>query len=296
MESVAAELQSISHPQKVFWPDEGYTKLDLAQFYKEVFPALQPYVADRLLICERCPDGMRGQCFYQRERPNGLPAGTPSKRIHHENGYTTYVVGGGLETQLRMVDLGCIAVHMWNSRANTPHQPDWVCFDLDPTSGKFADAARAGLRLRGSLDHLGLVSFPKTSGSRGLHVLVPIKVGPTNDEVSLFAHDVAARLAAAYSDQLTVDPRLAARAGRVYIDTLRNGFAQTVASPYSVRRRPKAPVSTPLEWSEVSPTVVPANFNIGNFHARLQRSSSAWRHFFDTRQPLKVAIAAVRKL
>lgn len=293
--SVSAELSSISHPQKVFWPEEGYTKLDLAQFYQDIFPALQPYIFDRLLICERCPDGMKGECFYQREKPNGLPPGTPAKRIKHENGFTTYVIGGQLQTQLGLVDLGCIAVHIWSTRADTPHQPDWVCFDLDPTSGEFADAARAGLQVKEGLDRLGLVSFPKTSGSRGLHVLVPIEVGPTNDEVSSFAHDVARRLAAAHPNELTVDPRLNAREGRVYIDTLRNGFAQSVVSPYSVRRRPKAPVSTPMEWSEVTPSLVPANFNISNFRMRLQHSK-AWRFFFETRQPLKAALAAVHKL
>jgi bifunctional non-homologous end joining protein LigD len=295
--TTSAELESvsISHPQKVFWPNEGYTKLDLAKFYEDIFPALQPYVADRLLICERCPDGMSGECFYQREKPKGLPPGTPAKRIRHENGYTTYAVGGQLQTQLGLVDLGCIAVHIWSSRANTPHQPDWVCFDLDPTSGKFADAAGAGLQVKEGLDHLGLISFPKTSGSRGLHVLVPIEAGPTNDEVSSFARNVAVRLAAAHPDQLTVDPRLDAREGRVYIDTLRNGFAQSVVSPYSVRRRPKAPVSTPLEWSEVAPVLVPADFNISNFRTRRQHLK-AWRHFFDTRQPLKAAIATVGKL
>ena len=293
--SVAAGVPPISRPQKVFWPDEGYTKLDLAKFYEGIFPALQPYVADRLLICERCPDGMKGECFYQREKPNGLPLGTPAKRIRHENGNTTYVVGGQLQTQLGLVDLGCIAVHIWSSRTKTPHQPDWVCFDLDPTSGKFADAARAGLQIKEGLDHLGLVSFPKTSGSRGLHVLAPIEIGPTNDEVSSFAHEVARRLAAAHPDQMTVDPRLDAREGRVYIDTMRNGFAQSVVSPYSVRRRPRAPVSTPLEWSEVTPALVPADFNISNFRARRLRSG-AWRHFFGTHQALKDAIAAVRKL
>jgi bifunctional non-homologous end joining protein LigD len=289
--SVAAELESISNPEKVFWPDEGYTKLDLVHFYQDIFPVLQPYVANRPLICERCPDGMNGECFYQRKKPNGLPPGTPGKRIHHENGYTTYVVGGKLQTQLALVNLGCIAVHIWSSRVNTPHQPDWVCFDLDPTSGEFADAARAGMRVKEGLDHLGLVSFPKTSGSRGMHVLVPIEVGPTNDEVSSFARNVAVRIAAAYPDHLTVDPRLDARKGRVYIDTLRNGFAQSVVSPYSVRRRSKAPVSTPLEWSEVTPSLVPANFNISNF-----RAPSAWRHFFDTRQSFRAAVAALRKL
>jgi bifunctional non-homologous end joining protein LigD len=121
----------VSNPEKVFWPDEGYTKLDLIEYYDTIFPRLEPYVKDRLLTLERCPDGMRGECFYQKEMPSGMPAGTPTKRIQNvesKRRFTDYVVGGSLETQLALANLGCIAVHVMGSRASAPRQPDWVCF------------------------------------------------------------------------------------------------------------------------------------------------------------------------
>jgi bifunctional non-homologous end joining protein LigD len=285
----------LSNPQKVFWPEEGYTKLDLARFYYEAFEKLQPYVDGRLLSLERCPDGMAGNCFYQKEKPPGMPADTPTQRIKHEKGTTNYVVGGHLETQLSLVNLGCIAVHVWGSRAATPRQPDWVCFDLDPDSGKFADAAQAGLRVKAALDALDLVSFAKTSGKKGLHVFVPIRVGPDTDDVRGFAETLGHRLAAAFPKELTMETRIAARKRRVYMDPFRNGFAQTVVTPYSVRHAPGAPVSTPLAWSEVTPKLKPSDFHIGNFAERL-RKADPWAKFFSSRQSLAQALKAVRSL
>ena len=139
----------LSNPSKVFWPEEGYTKFDLARFYDMVFPRLKPHVKDRLLSLERCPDGIQGQCFVQKEKPPGMPEDTPTKAVKHEKGTTNYVVGGKLETQLALVNLGCIAVHVWGSRAADPRKPDWVCFDLDPDSGAFADAAKRRLEGEG---------------------------------------------------------------------------------------------------------------------------------------------------
>jgi bifunctional non-homologous end joining protein LigD len=288
----------VSHPDKVFWPEEGYTKLDLIEYYNAVFPKLSPYVKDRILTLERCPDGMQGECFFQKQIPKGMPPGTPTKRIAHEANageFTDYVVGGTLITQLALANLGCIAVHVMASRAGSPRLPDWVCVDIDPESGKFADAARAGLHVKDALDALKLVSFAKTSGSRGMHVWVPIRAGPDADEVLAFAEAFVARVAAAHPDELTVEHSVAARRGRVYLDPFRNGFGQTVVAPYSVRRRERAPISTPLRWSEVKPTLVPSNFNISSFHKRLE-GSDPWEDFFRTRQPIKDAMAALRKL
>ena len=155
---------AITHPGKVFWPAEGYTKLDLARYYEAIFPRLRPFVNDRLLALERCPDGMCGECFFQKEAPKGLPNGTQTKLIHHQSRAVHYVVGGLLETQIAIVNLGCIAVHLWGSRAEHPHQPDWIVFDLDPSSGEFSDAAKAGQLVRAGLEALGITSFPKTSG------------------------------------------------------------------------------------------------------------------------------------
>jgi bifunctional non-homologous end joining protein LigD len=285
----------ISNPDKVFWPEEGYTKLDLLLFYLRVFPRLAPYVRDRLLSLERCPDGMRGECFYQKERPPGLPKDTPTKRIEHGERVTNYVVGGRCETQIALANLGCIAIHVWGSRAAHPRQPDWVCFDLDPDSGEFADAARAARHVKAALDALDLRSFVKTSGGRGVHVFVPIRIGPTTEEVTAFASTLGARLAAAYPAELTVEARIAKRRGRVYLDALRNGFGQTVAAPYSVRRRAGAPVSTPLAWAELRPSLDPVRFNLRTFARRLA-AADPWRDFFRRRQVLAPALRAVQRL
>jgi bifunctional non-homologous end joining protein LigD len=290
----------VSNPDKVFWPEEGYTKLDLVTFYRDVFPALRPYVNDRILTMERCPDGMSGACFYQKQKPESMPAGTPTKRIANDRGSsarkaTDYVVGGLLATQLALANLGCIPIHVTGSRAKTFPKPDWICFDLDPQSGKFADAAKAGLLVKAVLDELDLVSFPKTSGSRGLHIFVPIRIGPEASEVLKFAEEFVARLAAAYPKQLTVAHAIADRGALVYLDAFRNGSVQTVVSPYSVRRKPHAPVSTPLAWSEVKPSLNPSSFNIGNFSARLKKKDP-WSDFFNSRQALKPAVARLKQL
>ncbi len=288
---------AVSNPDKVFWPEEGYTKLDLIEYYLNIFPKLSPYVKDRLLTLERCPNGIRGECFYEKQKPESMPLGTPSKKILDTSGekYTDYVVGGSLVTQLALANLGCIAVHIMSSRASSPRQPDWICVDIDPESGKFEDAALAGLHVKKAFDTINLISYAKTSGSRGMHVLVPIIVGPNADEVLSFAESFVARVAAAHPDELTVEHSVAARRGRVYLDPFRNGFGQTVAAPYSVRRREKAPVSTPLEWSEVKPTLVPSEFNMGNFANRLKRADP-WSDFFENRQSLTNAARLLDKL
>jgi bifunctional non-homologous end joining protein LigD len=276
----------LTHPDKVFWPEEGYSKLDLARFYEAVFPKLKPYVAERMLSLERCPDGMSGQCFYQKQAPKGMPAGTPTQLIKHEKKDVNYVVGGALETEIALVNFGCIPVHVWGSRTSKPNQPDWMVFDLDPGSGGFADAAKAALLVKKALDELKLVSFPKTSGSRGLHVFVPLRVGPDFDEVRSFASGLCARLASEHPDTLSVEQRIEARKNRVYLDTFRNGYGATVVAPYSVRRREKAPFSMPLRWSEVKPALDPSRFNLGNYKKRLA-GEDPWGGFFENRQSLK---------
>jgi bifunctional non-homologous end joining protein LigD len=284
----------ITHPDKVFWPTEGYTKMDLARSYDTIFAQLRPYVDDRLLSLERCPDGMLGDCFYQKAAPKGLPKGTLTHRIHHQNRDVEYVVGGKKDTQLALTNLGCIPVHVWASRASYEQQPDWMVFDLDPTSGKFADAAKAGLVVKKELDELGLTSFPKTSGSRGLHIFVPLRLGPTYDEVLPFAKRICERLAAEHPKELTVEQRIEARGQRVYLDPFRNAFGATVVAPYSVRRREKAPFSMPLNWPDVKPSLDPAAFNLGNYE-KVLASPDPWKNFFKSRQALSLKKTSLKK-
>jgi bifunctional non-homologous end joining protein LigD len=250
---------------------------------------------DRLISLKRCPHGIRGKCFHQKEKPEQMPPDTPTKRIVHANGIRNYVVGGRKETQLALANLGCIAVHLWGARSPNPRQPDWICIDVDPDSGRFADAAKAGRRVREALDALKLVSFAKTSGKKGLHVFVPIRVGPDADEVLDFARRLTDHLARAYPKELTTESRIAARKGRVYLDSFRNGFAQTVASPFCVRRFPHATISTPLDWSEVREDFDPAQFHMASFEKRLARPDP-WKDFWKVRQSLDKAMKAVRNL
>jgi bifunctional non-homologous end joining protein LigD len=181
------------------------------------------------------------------------------------------------------------------SRRGSPRQPDWLCIDIDPESGQFADAARAGLRVKAGLETLELRCYAKTSGSRGLHILVPIIVGPDANDVLAFAESFVARVAAAYPDDLTVAHSIAARRGRVYLDPFRNGFGQTVVAPYSVRRRKGAPISIPLRWSEVRSTLIPSDFNIGNCATWLRRADP-WSDFFEDRQSLNDATRLLTRL
>jgi bifunctional non-homologous end joining protein LigD len=184
-----------------------------------------------------------------------------------------------------MVNLGCIAVHVMNCRKDALARPDWIAFDLDPGSGDFSDAAKAGKVLREVLDELGIRSYPKTSGSRGLHVFVPLRRGPTQDEVRAFAASVGEIVARKAPQLVTVEMSKAKRRGRVFADSLRNAFGQTIVSPYSVRRRPLAPVSTPLDWSEVDPKLDPSAFNIRNFDRRLS-AQNPWADLWKRRQSL----------
>jgi bifunctional non-homologous end joining protein LigD len=289
---------TISNPNKVFWPKQGYTKLNLAEYYAAIFPKLQPYVKDRMLTLERCTDGMGGQCFYQKEKPKSMPPDTPTMNIQHAGGSkesTNYVLGGSLITQLALVNLGCIPVHVMGSRSSAPRKPDWVCFDLDPSSGKFADAARAARYIKEILDVLKLDSYAKTSGSRGIHIFLPIRLGPDADEVLAFAEEFCTKVARSKPQELTVEHSIKARGDRVYLDPFRNGFGQTVVAPYSVRRREKAPFSKPLAWPEVKESLDPSDFNLGNYQAKL-RGKDPWADFFTSRQSLKAATQALKRI
>lgn len=241
---------AISNPDKVWWPDEGITKLDIVRYYDAVWPLLRPWLRDRPLSAERCPDGMRGSCFYQKNFPAGSqPAGAPRlrQRASSTGKDVDYLVGGERKTLLSLANLGCIAMHVMNARRASIGRPDWLAFDLDPSSGTFADAAKAGLALRRLLEELRVRSFPKTSGSRGLHVFVPLRAGPGQAEVTAAAAAIGAELARREPKLVTVAHSKAARGGRVYADSFRNAAWQTIA-PRTRSAGVRAPRS-PSRWT-----------------------------------------------
>jgi bifunctional non-homologous end joining protein LigD len=276
----------ITNPTKLFWPDDGVTKLDLAQYYASIASHVLPWMKSRAVTMERCPDGVRRTCFYQKQAPANLPGDIPTVAIPAPTAGRTvdYIVGGTRKTLLTLVNLGCIAMHVMNSRIDQIDKPDWLAFDLDPADG-FDSAARAALLLRDRLEDHGLESYVKTSGGRGLHVMVPLRRGATQDRVRAYAAAIAAELAAEHPELVTVEIRKAKRRAPVYLDVMRNAAGQTIVPPFSARWRPRAPVSMPLDWSEVRPRLDPAVFNIRTAERRIA-AKAPWSTFFGHRQTL----------
>jgi bifunctional non-homologous end joining protein LigD len=276
----------ITNPSKLFWPDDSLTKLDLAQFYARTAGQILPWMKGRAVTMERCPEGIRKSCFYQKQAPANLPPDVPTIAIPAPSAGrdVDYIVGGTRKTLLTLVNLGCIAMHVTNSRTDQLDKPDWLAFDLDPADG-FASAARVALLLRSKLEDHGLEPYVKTSGGRGLHVFVPLRRGAVEDTVRAYASAIAAEMAAEHPRLVTVESRKAKRRAPVYLDVMRNATGQTIVPPFSVRWRPRAPVSMPLDWDEVSPRLDPVMFNIKTAERRM-KAKAPWSSFFGHRQTL----------
>jgi bifunctional non-homologous end joining protein LigD len=277
---------TITNPDKLFWPDESITKLALAQFYARIASQILPWMKSRAVTMERCPEGLRKACFFQKQAPEQMDPDIPTVTIPAPTaGHDVdYIVGGARKTLLTLVNYGCIAMHVMNSRTDDLGKPDWLAFDLDPADG-FEPAARTALLLRKRLEAHGLEPFVKTSGGRGLHVFVPLRRGAEQDQVRAYAAGIAAELAAEHPTLVTVEMRKAKRRAPVYLDVMRNAHGQTIVPPFSVRWRPRAPVSMPLEWDEVSPRLDPAIFNIKTAERRMA-AKTPWARFFSHRQTL----------
>jgi bifunctional non-homologous end joining protein LigD len=276
----------ITNPAKLFWPDERITKLDLARFYSRIAGQILPWMKNRAVILERCPEGIRRGCFFQKQAPDSLPAEIPTVRVAAPTAGRDidYIVGGTRRTLLTVVNLGCIAMHVTNGRIDEFDKPDWLAFDLDPADA-FASAARAATLLKRKLEDHGLQPYVKTSGGRGLHVCVPLRRGAGQDRVRAYAAAIAREMALEHPKLVTVEARKARRRAPVYLDVMRNASAQTIVPPFSVRWRPRAPVSMPLEWDEVSPRLDPAVFNLKTAERRMA-ARTPWSSFFGHRQTL----------
>jgi bifunctional non-homologous end joining protein LigD len=265
----------VSNVEKIWFADDGITKGEVARFYDAIAELILPWHKDRPMTAERCPDGLAGQCFYQKDfPPDKAPKDVPrvAVRASTTGKDVRYLVGGTKRALISLANLGSIAMHVMTTRAARLREPDWLVYDLDPQDGGFADAAEAGLALRSVLDDAKLPSFPKTSGSRGLHVFVPLKPGHTSEQVVAYAVAMGEELARRDPTLVTMSHSKASRRGRVYADPFRNSYMQTIVSPYSVRRRAHAPVSTPLAWDEVSPKLDPAKFTIRTLAKRVAKA------------------------
>jgi bifunctional non-homologous end joining protein LigD len=248
----------VTHPDKVLFPDDGITKADLADYYRSVVPVMLPLVSGRPVTMQRFPNGIGKGGFLQKQIGEYFPewierVTAPNRRTRNATtrDEVTYMVCRTSDDLVYLANQACVTPHVWLSRAPDIHHPDQLVFDLDPASTDPRVLRLAAAALRGLLEELGLPSFLKSSGSRGLHVVVPLVPAAETDAVKVFSIAVAEVLAARHPDDLTTEGRIADRDGRLFLDIGRNGYAQTMAAPYAVRPLPGAPVSVPLDWSEL---------------------------------------------
>jgi bifunctional non-homologous end joining protein LigD len=263
----------LTNLDKVFFPEDGYTKGDLIQYYASVAPVLLPHLDGRPISMSRYPDGIKGPSFYEKRAPGHQPDWMKTTPVDSDSqgGVIDFLLADSKEALIWFANMGCIEVHPFHSRGGALDRPDYAIFDFDPADGSHWEQVVAGGRLlQVALGQLGLVGYPKLSGSRGLHVYVPLE--PVHDfaRVRRFVGEVGNYLAAANPDDLTMQWDKPKRRGKVFIDHNRNAFGQTVASVYSVRPRPRAPISAPLTWDELG-SVANGDITIANLWERLQR-------------------------
>jgi bifunctional non-homologous end joining protein LigD len=269
----AARPLRLKNVDKVFFPDDGYTKGDLLQYYASVASPLLPHLAGRAIVMARFPDGAGGGSFYEKQAPTHRPDWLVTAPLwsEHRGEPIEFVTTPDLESLLWIVNLGAIEMHPWLSRAATPDTPDHAVFDLDPAEGAAWERVVAVADLvRVALDRLGLQGYPKTSGATGLHVYVPLDPLYDYARVRRFVETVGRMIVGAAPDLATMEWDIPRRAGRVFVDHNQNVAGKTIASVYSVRPRAGAPVSTPLLWDEVE-QVVPSDFTIATVWERLRR-------------------------
>jgi bifunctional non-homologous end joining protein LigD len=265
---------------KVFWPEAGYTKRDLLQYYADVSAALVPHLRDRAMVMKRYPNGIHGKCFFMKRTPAEHPEWLETCTIAHKAaGRIAFPMVQDLESLLWVVNLGCIDLNPWYARCDDTDRPDYLLFDLDPGPGAgFARVRETALVLRDVLETLGMRPLAKTTGSSGMHVYVPIVRGPLQQDVWRFAKALAQEMARAHPRLVTAEYRIAKRPrGRVLVDYNQNAWGRTLASVYSVRPTPEATVSAPVTWSEVERGVEIADFRLDNVPARVRRLGDLWK-------------------
>ncbi len=250
--------------KKVFWPEQGFTKGDLIDYYRAIAPWLLPYLRDRPLVLTRYPEGIAGPSFFQKDAPTWSPEWVRRVRIWSDErqGELEYFLCDDVESVMYLANLGSIPLHVWASRVGSLERPDWCILDLDPKDAPFAHVVQLARAIHQLCQRIDLPCFAKTSGGSGLHVLIPLAGQLTHAESRTLAQLLGQVMVRDHPDLATLTRAVAQRAGRVYLDCLQNGHGKTIAGPFSARAVPGARVSMPLRWSEVNARLDPAAFTI----------------------------------
>ena len=285
----------VTHPERVVFPDIGLTKGEVVEYYRRIAPQLLPHLRGRPLTMMIFPKGTGERGTYVKERRPHFPEWVGSAQVvtsaatQRKRGGETLVMPV-IDTTAALVYIanqGMVTPHVWLTRADRPHHPDRLVFDLDPSTEDFSIVRSTALELRDHLDELGLVPFVKTTGSRGLHVTVPLDRTATIEEVRAFAEQVAHDMATRHPDQLTTEFSKKARGDRLFLDVMRNAYAQTEIAAYALRGLPGAPIAAPLEWEEVRDASLTADkWTVRNLFRRLARRPDPWVTIDQSARPL----------
>jgi bifunctional non-homologous end joining protein LigD len=288
------ELRDVpfTHPHRLLYPERAITKLALAIYYAEVSDWILPHLARRPLSLVRCPEGNNGARFYQKHAAAGTPEAVHRIAIREKDKPQPYLMIDNLAGLLSLVQMSVLEIHPWGCRYDDIDRPDRITFDLDPdVAVAWSSVIEAARELRQRLSNLGLVSFVKTSGGKGLHIVVPIQRRHSWKEVEQFAKTIAVRMVADAPARYVAKASKAARQGKTYIDYLRNKRGATAVAAYSTRARTGAPVSAPLAWEELSPKILPDHFHVGNVSGRLAAlKDDPWREMASVRQSLTASV------
>jgi bifunctional non-homologous end joining protein LigD len=271
----------ISRPEKILFPDDGITKGELIEYYARIAPHILPHLRDRPLTLERYPNGIKTKRFFQKEVSSYFPKWLRTVTVEKVGGTVTHLVCNDTATLVYIANQACVTPHIFLSRCDKVDIPDQLVIDLDPQGEDFELVKATAVSFKQLLDELELPAFVKTTGSRGLHVVVPLQRREGYDAVRAFARELAGVVVGQAPKERTLETLKANRGGRIFIDTNRNGYAQLVAPAFAVRARKGAPVSVPLDWSELKQkTLRPNGVTIRNIFDRLDRTGDPWAGFW----------------
>jgi bifunctional non-homologous end joining protein LigD len=269
----------LTNLRKLFWKKLKITKRDLLQYYADVSPWLVPHLAGRAMVMKRYPNGAEGEFFYMKRAPEPRPDWIEICAIPHTAGVVKFPIVQDLPTLMWLINLGCIDLNPWYARCDDWNRPDFLHFDLDPGPGaNFDNVREVALRVHDILDQLSMPTYAKTTGSKGIHVYIPIVRGPLQKEVWTFAKAIAIELQSRHPDLITAEYRKVKRPhGRVLVDYNQNAWGRTLASIYSIRPTPMASVSTPVTWEEIERGVRIEDFRIDNVRQRVRKLGDLWK-------------------
>lgn len=288
---VDGRVVKLTNLGKMFWPEQGITKRDLIQYYADVALYLLPHLQDRAMVMKRYPNGAAGDFFFMKRAPSPRPEWIEICHIEHSSGNViNFPMIQDMAALLWVINLGCIDLNQWYARCDDVDRPDYLHFDLDPVPGaSFEKVTETALLLKEALDALKMPSYAKTTGSKGIHIYVPIQRGPTQKQVWTFAKELSHAIASQAPKLVTAVYIVSKRPkGRVLVDYNQNAWGRTLASIYSVRPRPEATVSTPVTWAELERGVKMEDFTMKNVPARLKKVGDLWQPLLDKKGRFKL--------